>query len=107
MLQEGDLLIVYIAYQQTYPQQLWTIKDGRFVHNFCAKDIFSSRIAGSSNVPARRFMQKGEGKAKTRALLGTAPRASSDLVSQDRIPTSDAGVEAGGFESGINKQKTR
>ncbi len=26
MLQKGDLLIVYIAYQQTYPQQLWTIE---------------------------------------------------------------------------------
>ncbi|SFU53464.1 hypothetical protein SAMN05216417_10690 [Nitrosospira multiformis] len=43
MLQEGDLLIVCIAYQQTYPQQLWTIgkaiTTSRFFRNFRVKDM--------------------------------------------------------------------
>ncbi|SET62610.1 hypothetical protein SAMN05216412_11088 [Nitrosospira multiformis] len=43
MLQKDDLLIVYIAYQQTYPQQLWTIEKAvipsRFFRNLPAKDV--------------------------------------------------------------------
>ena len=43
MLQKDDLLIVYIAYQQTYPQQLWTIEKAvtvnRFFWNLPAKDV--------------------------------------------------------------------
>ena len=45
MLQKDDLLIVYIAYQQTYPQQLWTIEKtgitSRFSQNLRAKDVSS------------------------------------------------------------------
>ncbi|SEO29663.1 hypothetical protein SAMN05216404_11672 [Nitrosospira multiformis] len=34
MLQKDDLLIVYIAYQQTYPQQLWTIEKAVITSRF-------------------------------------------------------------------------
>jgi len=46
MLQKGDLLLVYRAYQQTYPQQLWTIEKAvitsRFLRNLRAKDVSSA-----------------------------------------------------------------
>jgi hypothetical protein len=42
MLQKGDLLIVYIAYQQTYPQQLWTIGKTRITADFSG--IFVQRM---------------------------------------------------------------
>jgi hypothetical protein len=42
MLQKGDLLIVYIAYQQTYPQQLWTIEKAVTLADFSG--IFLQRM---------------------------------------------------------------
>ena len=84
MLQEDDLLIVYIAYQQTYPQQLWTIKDSRLSRIFVLRrylQFSDSEIIINLLVPARRFKQQGEDKALEIETPVSIERASTNLVS--------------------------